>query len=126
MHLKEFAEFPLPAQRHRLDASLSFLVATCFIVQTIGCMHHATEQTPSPRKSSTTDKQPSVTQRSADPSGNKAKSVEKRIPAAKEKKSPASAEVQLDTKPEQPEESNADVFAPPPPLRPPTFGGAGG
>ena len=125
MHLKEFTESPLLAQRHRLDASLSFLVATCFIVQTIGCMHQAPEQTPSPRKSSTTDKQPSVTQRSADPSG-KAKSVERRIPVAKEKKSPASSEAQPDAKLEQPEESNADTFAPPPPLRPPTFGGAGG
>jgi len=126
MHLEEFTESPLPAQQHRLDASLSFLVATCFIVQTIGCMHHASEQTSSPRKSSTTDKQPASTQRSADPSDNKAKSVERRIPVAKEKKSPASSEAKPDTKLEQPEESNADAFAPPPPLRPPTFGGAGG
>lgn len=125
MLLKEFTTLSLPAQRHRLDASLSFLVVTCFIVQTAGCMMRATEQTSSPPKSSTTDKQPVATPHPADPSG-KAKSVEKKTPIAKEKKSPASAETKPGKKPEQPAESSADTFAPPPPLRPPTFGGAGG
>jgi hypothetical protein len=126
MHLKELTAVPLPVRRHRLDASLNFFVATCFLVQTIGCVHQAAEQRSSPRKSSTTDGQPAATPQPLDPSG-KPKSAEKKTSVAKEKKSPASVEAKPGKKQEQSEEEpNADTFAPPPPLRPPTFGGAGG
>jgi cell division protein FtsN len=125
MRPKEFTALPGPVQRHRRDASLNFLAATCFIVQTIGCMHQVPEQTSSPSKSSSTGKQPVATSHPADMS-SKVKSVEKRTPVTKEKRSPAATDAKPDTKPEQPEEPNADAFAPPPPLRPPTFGGAGG
>jgi hypothetical protein len=57
---------------------------------------------------------------------NKTKSVESKPRVPREKKSLVPAEKNLDKKLEQTQEPSSDTFAPPPPLRPPTFGGAGG
>lgn len=119
MDRNAFQACPLPGLRYRLDTRLCFLVATCFIVQTVGCLHHAPEQTSSPDK-------PAAEIPSPPEQPGKTKSVESKPRVSREKKSLAPAEKQFDKKLKQPQEPSTDTFAPPPPLRPPTFGGAGG
>jgi len=54
---------------------------------------------------------------------DKTMAVEKKSPVQKEKKSPAAIEKNPVKKPEEPK---TDTFVPPSPVKPPTFGGAGG
>jgi len=69
---------------------------------------------------------PGSSQSSRTEQSDKAKTVEKKSPVLKEKKSTASTDNSPGKKPDQSEESSTDTFAPPAPLKPPTFGGAGG
>lgn len=115
MHHKGPVTFPPPIRHPRYHAALGLLVTACFMLQVIGCAHSTTEQTPSPSKSTTkgSSQQPA---RAGQPDSTK----------AVEKKSSAAADSTPGKKLEQSEKSNPDTFAPPPPLKPPTFGGAGG
>jgi hypothetical protein len=119
MDRREFRAFPLSGLRYRLGTGLRFLVVTCFIVQIVGCMHHATEQTSSPHKPAAAIPSPSE-------QPSKTKSVESKPRVPREKKPSVAAEKYPDKKPEQPQEPSTDTLVPPPPLRQPTFGGAGG
>lgn len=119
MDRREFRAFPISGSRYRLDTGLRFLVMTSFIVQTVGCLHHAPEQTSSPHK-------PAASVPSSPEQSNKTKSVESKPRATTEKKPSVSAEKYPNKKPAQPPEPNTDTLAPPPPLKPPIFGGAGG
>lgn len=119
MDRREFRACPLSGLRYRLDTGLRFLVVTCFIVQTVGCLHRAPEQTSSPHKPAAAIPPPPE-------QPNKAKSVESKPRVSREKKSLVPAEKNPDKKLEQTQDPNTDIFVPPPPLRPPTFGGAGG
>ena len=119
MDRREFRACPLSGLRYRRDTGLRFLIVTCFIVQTAGCLHHAPEQTSSPHK-------PAAAIPSSPEQPGKTKSVESKPRVSREKKSLVPAEKNQDKKLEQTQEPSTDTFVPPPPLRPPTFGGAGG
>jgi hypothetical protein len=113
------------------DINLRLFVAAVFMLQGTGCLHTASEQKPAQRKSSTVEKQaPSSPTSSPGPAriepSEKPKTVEKKAPAMKEKKPAVSAEKGPDRKQGQADETNPDIFVPPPPTKPPTFGGAGG
>lgn len=112
----------IPAALSRLlhRPGLGLIAAVCLVLHSAGCAHHAADHGPAPQKHQATDKQapPAATQQP-----DKARTVEKK---PKEKKPAASADKASDKKLEQPEESGTDTFVPPPPLRPPAFGGAGG
>lgn len=125
MDRREFPACSLSWLRHHLDAGLRFLAATCFIVQTVGCLHHTSEQTAPPHKPVTADK-PAVAIPLPLEQPNKTKSVESKPRVLREKKALVPAEKNPDKKLDQTQESSPDIFVPPPPLRPPTFGGAGG
>ncbi len=114
--------------RLRYVASLSMIATACFMMQALGCAHQPADHATTPSKSPTVEKhlpsgssQPSRTEQS-----DKAKAVEKKSPASKEKKAAAATEKTPGKKSEQSEEAGADTLAPPPPLKPATFGGAGG
>jgi hypothetical protein len=128
MYQHEPQDIPRTAPRVRYLASLRVFATACFMMQAVGCAYQATEQTPSPHKSPTAEKPapPGSAQPSRIEQSDKAKTVEKKSPAAKEKKSTAATDKTPGKKLDQPEESATDTFAPPPPLKPPTFGGAGG
>jgi flagellum-specific peptidoglycan hydrolase FlgJ len=112
----------------RYFASLRVLATAYFMMHAIGCVHQSTEQTSSSHKSPTVEKpaSPVSTQPPRIEQLGKTKSAEKKPSTLKEKKSTASAEKSPNEKPEQPEEPDTDTLVPPPPLRPPIFGGAGG
>lgn len=110
--------------------NLRLALTACFLMQAAGCVHGTAEQAPAPTKPSNVGKQAAPASAVSAPPGGppqqpahaeqfeKAKTAERKLPAIKEKKS--------DKKSEQSQESNTDEFIPPPPLKPPTFGGAGG
>ncbi len=125
MDRREFRAYPLSGLRYRLDAGLRFLAVTCFIVQTVGCLHHTPEQTTLPHKPATTGKPAAVIPSPPD-QPDKTKSVESKPRVSREKKSLVPAEKYPDKKPEQSQDPSTDTLVPPPPLRQPTFGGAGG
>jgi hypothetical protein len=111
----------------RYFAGLRVLATAYFMVHTVGCVHQSTEHTPSSHKSPTMEKPASpASAPSRIEQSDRAKTVEKKPATLKEKKSAASAEKKAGKKPEQPEEAGTDTLTPPPPLRPPIFGGAGG
>jgi len=110
MHHKEPTTLLYPLCHPRYHAALGLIVTACFIMQAVGCVHQSASSAP-----------PSRIEQS-----DKAKTVEKKSPIQKEKRSAASVEKSPGKKPEQLEEPNPDAFTPPPPLKPPTFGGAGG
>jgi len=109
MRHKSPATLPHPIHHPRYHAALGLIVTACFMLQAIGCAHSTTEQTPSPSKSTTKGK-------AEQPDNTK----------AVEKKSSAATDNTPGKKQELPGKSSTDTFAPPPPLKPPTFGGAGG
>lgn len=125
MDRREFLACPLSGLRYRLGTSLCFLIVTCFIVQTVGCLHHAPEQTSSPHKPATTDK-PAAAIPSPPEQPNKTKPVESKPRVSRERKPVVSDAKNPDMKLEQAQEPSTDTLTPPPPLRQPTFGGAGG
>lgn len=104
------------------------LAAACFVMQAAGCAHEAAERPAPPQKSRAGEKPsaPAAPQAPRAEQTDKSKTAEKKPAVSREKKPAASADRPSGRKPEQAEESSADTFAPPPPLRPPTFGGAGG
>jgi hypothetical protein len=109
-----------PRQRHLFTTGLRFLFACC-LLQAPGCMHRPEPASPAPKPA--TAEKPGTSR----PAGSQAaEQSEKKPSAQKEKKTAVSSEKKPGKKPEQPEESGQDMPAPPPPLRPPTFGGAGG
>ncbi len=100
-------------------AHLRLVLTACFLMQATGCVHGTAEQAPAPRKSPIAEKQAVPAQQpQRTEQFEKAKAVEKK-PAALQEKKPGK-------KPEQSDESIPDLLAPPPPLKPPNFGGAGG
>ena len=104
---------------------LRVMAPACILLLVVGCAHQTAERTPASQKSPVMEKQasPAATQPSRMEQPDKAKTVEKK---SRDKKSTTSTDSTPDKKMEQPEEASADTFVPPPPLRPPTFGGAGG
>jgi hypothetical protein len=108
--------------------SLSLLFASS-LLQIAGCLHQPPEPAPSAPKPTTADK-PKISGPAAAPQRveqpEKDKLSEKKPSVQKEKKAAVSTEKKPIRKPEQPGEAELDMPAPPPPLRPPTFGGAGG
>ena len=127
-HQHEPQLIPSTVLHLRYSASLRLLATAYFMMHAVGCVHQPAEQTTSPHKSPAMEKpaSPASIQPSHIEQPDKTKSAEKKPALLKEKKSTASAEKKLDKGPEQPEEPNPDTFAPPPPLKPPKFGGAGG
>lgn len=128
MHQYELQGSPYTTPRFRYFASLRVLATACFMMHAVGCVHQSANQAPSAPKSPTVEKQasPSAAQPSRMEQSDKSKTIEKKSSIQKEKRSTASAEKNPGKKPEQPEEQSPEVFTPPPPLKPPTFGGAGG
>jgi hypothetical protein len=112
----------IPAALSRLlhRPGIGLVAAVCLMLHSAGCAHHSADRGPVPQKHQTIEKQasPAATQQP-----DKARTVEKK---PKEKTPAASADKASEKKLEQPEESGTDPFVPPPPLRPPSFGGAGG
>jgi hypothetical protein len=126
-HQHEPRVIPPTVLHLRYFTGLRVLATAYFMVHAVGCVHQPTEQMPSPHKSPTLEKPSSpVSAPSRIEQPDRAKTVEKKPSTLKEKKSTASAEKKPGKKPEQPEEPDTDTFTPPPPLRPPIFGGAGG
>jgi len=118
-HQHESQTIPPTVRQCRYYAGIRVLATAYFMMHTAGCVHHPTEQTPSSHKSPAMEKSASPASAPARiEQPGKAKIVEKKPATLIEKKS--------DKKPEQPEEPGTDTFTPPPPLRPPIFGGAGG
>jgi hypothetical protein len=118
---------PQTVHHLRYFAGLRVLATAYFMVHAVGCVHQSPEQSPPTHKSPTmeTPASPaSAPSRIEQP--DRARTVEKKPSTLKEKKSTVSAEKKPDKKPEQPEEPGSDTLTPPPPLRPPIFGGAGG
>ncbi len=101
------------------------VVAACCLLYAAGCAHQTAERTPVPQKPPVIEKPvlPEATQAPQVEQPDKARAVERKT---KEKKSTAVTDKLPDKKLEQPEEPSSDTFVPPPPLKPPTFGGAGG
>jgi len=118
----EFPFHPSLGQHRLFTTGLRFLFA-CYLLQTVGCLHHQPEPTTPASKPGTSS--PAAGPQRAEQS-EKDKLSEKRPSAQKEKKTATSAEKKPSKKPDQPDESVPDMPAPPPPLKPPTFGGAGG
>lgn len=112
----------------RYFASLQVIAAACFMMQATGCVHRAAEEPSAPQRSRAVEKQaPSgSTQTPHVEQPEKARAAEKKSPVLKDKKSATSAGKAPGRKSDQPEESPTDTFVPPPPLKPPAFGGAGG
>lgn len=106
-------------------ARLRVIVTACFMLYASGCAHQAAERTPAPKKPPVIEKQvlPVATQAPQVEQPAKPRAVERK---SKEKKSTAATDRIPGKKLEQPEEPSSDTFVPPPPLKPPTFGGAGG
>lgn len=119
---------PLPGQRRLCTTSFRLLFICC-LLQAPGCMHRPPEPT-TPAPQPTTADKPGAFRPTAGPQAveqsEKDKPSDKRPSAQKEKKTAVSAEKKPGKQPEQPNESGPDMPAPPPPLKPPTFGGAGG
>jgi hypothetical protein len=109
----------------RYFASLSMIATTYVMMHALGCAHQSADHASPGPKSTTVEKQ--LPSGSAQPrrleQSDKPKAVEKKL---KEKKATASTEKAPGKKPEQPDESGSDSLAPPAPLKPATFGGAGG
>lgn len=129
MHHRTPDDMPHPAPPFRYLAGFHVLATACVMMQVIGCAHRPAEQTPAAHKPPTAGTQvpPSSQQQSPRVEHpGKAKTVEKKPPALKEKKAGSSTSTPSDRKLEQPEGAGSDTFIPPPPLKPPTFGGAGG
>ena len=128
MHQHEIQALFHPVLHLRCFAGLRVIATACFMMHAVGCAHQTTEQAPSSHKSPTVEKQsaPGSAQPSRLEQQDKAKTTDKKSPAPKEKKSTASTDKTPGKKLEQSEESSTDTFAPPAPLKPPTFGGAGG
>ena len=127
---------PSPGQHRLFTTGLRFLFACC-LLQTPGCLFRPSEPVSPAPKPATADKpgtshpaagpqtiEPSQPQRAEQP--EKGKLSEKKPSVLKEKKAAVSAEKKPTKKPEQPSEAELDMPVPPPPLKPPTFGGAGG
>ena len=118
---------PLPGRR--LCTTSLRLLFTCCLLQAPGCLHRPPEPATPASKPTTADK-PGASQPTAGPQtveqSEKDKPSDKRPSAQKEKKTAVSAEKKPTKRPELPDESISDTLAPPPPLKPPTFGGAGG
>lgn len=106
-------------------AGLGLLAVVCLVLHSTGCAHQPADHGPVPQKPHAIEKQapPAATQQPRIEQPDKAKTAEKK---SREKKPVASPDKASDTKPEQPTESSTDTFVPPPPQRPPSFGGAGG
>ena len=128
MHQHELQASPYTTPLLRCFASLRVLATACFMMQAVGCVHQSADHAPSPQKSPTVEKQasPNAAQPSRMEQSDKAQTIDKKSSIQKEKRSAASTEKNPGKKPEQPEEQNPEAFTPPPPLKPPTFGGAGG
>ena len=118
---------------------LRLFVVTVFMLLAVGCLHQPPEQPtpsrtiPAVEKRTTPASTPSVPSAGspAQPQPrveqpDKSKTGEKKSPNTKEKKATASTDRGPSKKLERAEEPSADTFAPPPPTKPPTFGGAGG
>jgi hypothetical protein len=117
-------------------SGVRFLFACC-LLQTPGCLHRPSEPPPPAPKPASADKpdigRPTMQPAAIEPArqqgveqSEKDKLSEKKPSAQKEKKTAVSSEKKPARKTEQSDESGQDMPAPPPPLRPPTFGGAGG
>jgi len=106
-------------------AILRVIVTGCFLMSAAGCAHRTAEHAPAPSKPPAIEKHlsPDATQAPHVEQPDKPRGVERK---SKEKKSTAATDKIPDKRLEQPEESSSDTFVPPPPLKPPTFGGAGG
>ncbi len=106
-------------------ARLRLIVPACFLLYVAGCAHQTPDRTPAPQKPPVMEKQvsPGASQAPNVEQPEKPRAVEKK---SKEKKSTAASDRIPDKKLEQLEEPSSDTFVPPPPLKPPTFGGAGG
>ena len=124
-HLHPPQESPRIPLRQWYLSNLRIFATTCFMMQAVGSIQQTAEHTSTPSKSPGVEKHatPDTGQPSRMEQSDKTKSVEKKPPAQKEKKSPVVIEKNPIKKPEEPK---TDTFAPPPPLKPPTFGGAGG
>lgn len=125
MHPHQPQGLPRTAPRLRYFSSLRVFATACFMMQAVGCIHQTAERAPAPSKSPGVEKSaaPDAGQPSRLEQSDKTQAVEKKLPLQKEKKSPVAIEKNPVKKPER---SSTDTFAPPPPLKPPTFGGAGG
>ena len=110
---------------HLIFARLRVIVPTCCLLYAAGCAHQTAERMPAPPKPPAIEKQvlPDATRAPLGDHPDKARAVERK---SKEKKSTAVTDKIPDKKLEQAEEPGSDTFIPPPPLKPPTFGGAGG
>jgi len=105
---------PSLADARLLKTSLS-LIGVCFIAQALGCAHQTTEPASPTHKPSVLEKRGASSPADASQS---VKPATQRQPVQKEKKP--------GNQPESSQEPTTDTFIPPPPLKPPTFGGAGG
>ena len=99
------------------------------MMQVIGCAHKPAEQAPAKHKPPAAESQVPPTPQQQAPRvelPGKARPVEKKLPALKEKSLAPSTSRTPEKKLDPQEESGSDTLVPPPPLKPPTFGGAGG
>jgi hypothetical protein len=110
--------------------TLRMIAAACVMVQAIGCAHQTAERTPAapPSRMVDTPASPTPVQPSRTEPPDRARAVEKKTPVVKDKQSTATSDRVPERKLESPNESGTGIetLAPPPPLKPPTFGGAGG
>jgi hypothetical protein len=109
----------------RYFANLSMIAITYVMMHALGCAHQSADHASPGPTSTTVEKQ--LPSGSAQPrrleQSDKPKAVEKKL---KEKKATAATEKTPGKKTEPSEEAGSETLAPPPPLKPATFGGAGG
>jgi hypothetical protein len=129
MHQHTPDDIPHQAPTFRYQAGFHVLATACVMMQMFGCIHRPDEQTPATHKPPTAGTQVPPSPKQQPPrveQPDKAKTVEKKSPSLKEKKSAPLTLTPSGKKPEQTEGAGSDTLIPPPPLKPPTFGGAGG
>lgn len=121
---------PATSLHLRLIAPLWAIATACLVMQAVGCTHPGSERTAFPPQPRAVEKQaaPGAGQPSRLEQLDRTKAVEKKSPATREKKSAVPTEKSPEKKLESTGESgtSTDTLTPPPPLKPPTFGGAGG